>query len=1201
MVNTERGILPGMRRILRFCAFGVGIIGRTRCRSLADTSSGSGTESTTAGPDALSSGRTDEDHSYIASEFLNDREKQLGKNGPKQVEDQSQIMEHTAAATDTWSRESCTKCLQNCIKFHGAKGYCTKFQCYMHERSCKMPLAEREKTYDDIFATAGSAPLGSRTNQQKDSDDSLSPTSGTSTSGSGFSQLSFLSSRGGKTIREPLRASAPMNARETVRGEKQQDSENAGSPHRTRKGRAAPERHRKSGVSFLSKRKTKCADDTSAPPSLPLAFGVLAEEGGTGSGVPPGLVGMTPGGQVQDVGVALDGQTQTSTTTTPPRVVDKNALCTGQRIEGAANAPCRIDVGVCVTLKQGDTFDKCKNDAIDIAGLLEIESGVTVEASSINVAASGVLLAGTDEQNSVSDVKIILNHDFCGFDPNPRPDACLQKGNLISDGGIVKLYGKPKTSWSLLVEDAAAGATTATVLECANWKEGDSLIFGATGGEHLGPGARNQGEDSESEKRTLTKVDRVTNGPEICWSQKGRGRDETPQCSTTYCKIAFDQGLNRLKRGKWILDLVPLQSEVGNLSRDLLITGPYHWYTGGDSNKGAQGLTTMQMASSGSSPGGVMEISHTRVENCGRRYRGDYCLHFHKVGDCPGCRFVGNVVEAGTGKGITIHGTQNALVHGNIVVNVKGVSVYVEDGNEKMNLIRNNLLICTWKATCGLDKGGNVPETVDSDFKEQSAMYLVSPTQHIIGNHIVGHENAFYANNQGGPGGFGIDAAQGKICQQNLPFARFENNSFHNNNGFGWYGTNNHWPRRVETDANGFVSNWGSCLPFDREGNDQGSPILVLNHLEAFQDFGAGSYSMGDIAFENFVAFGNLKGFYWKTYRRGLGVAPFCKNCVFMANNQQMEGPGGSGHLEFPGSRFYSSAEDNQWNDMTVSFNHHCNLNDPEDTGGMCASHFDYRGAEFYGAPTGAALSTFSSPWVKWWSQHPRDRGRSDALILLKDKFLMNQDAARVFDTSGCKTEGDFHECPAELELRIVRIYTPNRGTLKVKNGGGSGDTSSSLGSSGDKQYDVPFWGNSKGWSGGIITPGCNNDAGGCQHMVRPQGYTFLVQKDANLELWFEGGANLEGRDDVFVLEYSEPTLEPRTQISVTLQEGNGISAAMAGRCDISSDHSRSLISAMGPINAAAGAWWECKKYPVGVDYKTQFYDKAVEKLKTMR
>ena len=53
-----------------------------------------------------------------------------------------------------------------------------------------------------------------------------------------------------------------------------------------------------------------------------------------------------------------------------------------------------------------------------------------------------------------------------------------------------------------------------------------------------------------------------------------------------------------------------------------------------------------------------------------------------------------NVVEGGVNKGITLHGTHDATVEANVVYDLRGASIYVEDGNELRNTIAHNAILC---------------------------------------------------------------------------------------------------------------------------------------------------------------------------------------------------------------------------------------------------------------------------------------------------------------------------------------------------------------------------------------------------------------------------------------------------------------------------------------------------------------------------
>ena len=155
-------------------------------------------------------------------------------------------------------------------------------------------------------------------------------------------------------------------------------------------------------------------------------------------------------------------------------------------------------------------------------------------------------------------------------------------------------------------------------------------------------------------------------------------------------------------------------AEVINLSRNIIVTGDdfrnidcdptlsIHfrreisdkgcWCRTGVRSKCTMGLHTIQMY------GGVTKWKHVRVEKCGQRgILGKYCLHPHLVGDCPDCVFDGNAIEYGHQRAINIHGTHRMLVSNNVMTDVRGAAIYIEDGNEMWNDLFYNVAICPWK------------------------------------------------------------------------------------------------------------------------------------------------------------------------------------------------------------------------------------------------------------------------------------------------------------------------------------------------------------------------------------------------------------------------------------------------------------------------------------------------------------------------
>ena len=314
-------------------------------------------------------------------------------------------------------------------------------------------------------------------------------------------------------------------------------------------------------------------------------------------------------------------------------------------------------------------------------------------------------------------VTLELRHAACAADD----EACLRDGQLLSFGGQVAVHGVPRTPWTLLAADCDA-CSTLHVDECDGWEAGDRLAIAPTG-HHATDYAQviNQGADPQdnflAEEATIDAVGPAAGG-------------------AAGCAVTLQTALRLLHRGS-ALSGVPVRAEVANLARSVTITGPpIHWRNASRPILGGQGLTTVQMG------GGVMVVEYARVERCGRVALGAYCLHWHLVGDCPECRFRGNVVEGGVNKGITVHGTHNATVDANVVYDLRGASIYVEDGNELHNTLSHNLLLCpslSHKAQLGgLKPQGDeqtatgatgtghrctllgVPEHRDSDWEEQA-------------------------------------------------------------------------------------------------------------------------------------------------------------------------------------------------------------------------------------------------------------------------------------------------------------------------------------------------------------------------------------------------------------------------------------------------------------------------------------------------
>jgi len=72
---------------------------------------------------------------------------------------------------------------------------------------------------------------------------------------------------------------------------------------------------------------------------------------------------------------------------------------------------------------------------------------------------------------------------------------------------------------------------------------------------------------------------------------------------------------------------------------------------------------------------------------------GRYALHFHLAGDVSGSYIRNSAIHRSTNRCITLHGTFNALLEGNVCLDNRGHNIYLEDGIEWGNHIVGNLVV----------------------------------------------------------------------------------------------------------------------------------------------------------------------------------------------------------------------------------------------------------------------------------------------------------------------------------------------------------------------------------------------------------------------------------------------------------------------------------------------------------------------------
>jgi len=81
---------------------------------------------------------------------------------------------------------------------------------------------------------------------------------------------------------------------------------------------------------------------------------------------------------------------------------------------------------------------------------------------------------------------------------------------------------------------------------------------------------------------------------------------------------------------------------------------------------------------------------HARFARCSLRLQGKYPIHFHMVGALP-LSFVKNcTIHHSFNRALSIHGTNNVTIANNLVFDTRGHAIFIEDGTEEFNIIKDN-------------------------------------------------------------------------------------------------------------------------------------------------------------------------------------------------------------------------------------------------------------------------------------------------------------------------------------------------------------------------------------------------------------------------------------------------------------------------------------------------------------------------------
>jgi len=258
------------------------------------------------------------------------------------------------------------------------------------------------------------------------------------------------------------------------------------------------------------------------------------------------------------------------------------------------------------------------------------------------------------------------------------------------------LFGRPRaTPWTKLAATAHKGNASLTLMAATDWEVGDQIFVSSTEFDQL-----------EAEELTVVGV-----------REGGTVVDVHKALLYTHWGEGWVSEDGKHEIGHY-------RASVGLLTRNVVVQGD-HVYTK-KQQFGAQ--IVLSTESDAEDNPLVGKFSNVEVRQAGQGLKlGKYPIHFHMVGNVSKSYVKNCSVHHSFNRGITIHGVNNLLVEHSVVFDARGHVIFTEDGTERFNTIRHNLVSLVrpiWSLLM-----------VD---QSPAAFWIVNPTNDVYGNVAAG-------------------------------------------------------------------------------------------------------------------------------------------------------------------------------------------------------------------------------------------------------------------------------------------------------------------------------------------------------------------------------------------------------------------------------------------------------------------------------
>ena len=402
-----------------------------------------------------------------------------------------------------------------------------------------------------------------------------------------------------------------------------------------------------------------------------------------------------------------------------------------------------------IVIPSGITIDLTGNidvKSITINGILQAISGADIQVKTEWIMVMGntaLLEIGTTANpfDAVYNCTITLT----GLDDGDDIMGMGDKFIVAMGGGNIELHGEQKMSWTQLGSNALPGSNQITMATAVDWDIGDEILLVAS-----------QTDWNEAEKKTITAI-------------SANDLNITLNSNLSYPHSGIVETYTRNTDNKtWTADL---RGEVGLLTHNIKIQG--------DASSESNGFGGHIMCM----PNSTINASSIELYRMGQKAKlGRYPWHWHLLDDFgTGQYFKNSSVDHSFNRAITIHGTSYVNVENNFFYDHIGHGVFLEDGSERFNTIKNNVVLLSKRPLMGEEVTPSDNQLNEAQNRTPSSFWITNPNNIFEGNVAAGTQGTGYwfALPKSPMGSSASDPRFDGIEPYKEPLGSFKNNKAH--------------------------------------------------------------------------------------------------------------------------------------------------------------------------------------------------------------------------------------------------------------------------------------------------------------------------------------------------------------------------------------------------------------------------------------